>query len=55
LAVFIGFFDVSFLLIGPLAGAVIGVYGYPSGFLFGLICVLAALGIVVVLRQMQRD
>jgi hypothetical protein len=35
---------------------VIGVYGYRSVFLFALICVLTALGIVIVLRQMQaRD
>ena len=54
LSVFTAFFDVSFLLVGPLAGAIIGVYGYASGFLIGLIGVLAALAIVVVLRQMQK-
>jgi MFS family permease len=54
LGVYTAFFDVSFLLVGPLAGAIIGVYGYASGFLFGLISVLASLGIVVVLRQMQK-
>jgi len=53
LGVYTAFADVSFFLTGPLAGAVIGVYGYASAFLFGLISVLAALGIVIVLRQMQ--
>ena len=55
LGVYTGFFDVSFLVVGPVAGAIIGVYGYASGFLFGLISVLASFGIVVVLRQMQGD
>jgi hypothetical protein len=41
-------------LTGPLAGAVIGVWGYSSAFLFALISVLAGLGIAVVLRQMER-
>ena len=54
LGVYTAFFDVSFFLAGPVAGVIIGVYGYASGFLFGLISVLAALGIVVVLRQMQK-
>jgi hypothetical protein len=47
LGVYTAFADVSFFLTGPLAGAVIGVYGYASVFLFGLISVLAALGIVM--------
>jgi MFS family permease len=55
LGVFTAFADVSFFLTGPIAGAVIGVFGYSSAFLFALISVLAALGIVVVLRQTQRD
>jgi MFS family permease len=55
LGVYTAFADVSFFLTGPLAGAVIGIYGYASVFLFALISVLAALGIVVVLRQFQRD
>ena len=54
LAGFAVFFDVSIFLTGPVAGFVIGWYGYASVFLFGLICVLASLGIVVVLRQMQK-
>jgi predicted MFS family arabinose efflux permease len=49
------FFDLSLFLTGPVAGVVIGWYGYASVFVFGLICVLAALGIVVVLRQMQKN
>jgi MFS family permease len=54
LGVYTAFSDVSFFLVGPLAGAVIGVFGYRSVFLFALICVLTALGIVIVLRQMQQ-
>jgi len=45
--------DVSFFLVGPVAGAVIGVWGYASAFLFALISVLCALGIAIVLRQME--
>ena len=55
LGVYTAFSDVSFFLTGPLAGAVIGAYGYPSVFLFALICVLAALGIVIVLRRLQGN
>lgn len=51
LGLYTGFSDVSFFLIGPSAGAVIGAYGYASAFLFALICVLVALAIVVVLAQ----
>jgi MFS family permease len=53
LGVYTAFADVSFFLVGPVAGAVIGAFGYASVFLFALACVLAALGIVVVLRQLQ--
>jgi len=53
LSVYTVFSDVSFFLVGPIAGAVIGVWGYASAFLFALISVLASLGIVVVLRQLQ--
>ena len=49
LGVYTAFADVSFFLTGPLAGAVIGLYGYASVFLFALVCVLAALGIIIVL------
>ena len=55
LGVYTAFADVSFFLTGPLAGAVIGVYGYASAFLFALVSVLTALGIVLVLRQMQEQ
>ena len=55
LGVYTAFADVSFLLTGPIAGAVIGLYGYPSVFLFALISVLVALGIVLVLRRVQGD
>ncbi len=54
LGVYTAFADVSFFLTGPIAGAIIGFYGYPSAFLFALICVLAGLAIVVVLRQFQH-
>ncbi len=53
LGVYTAFADVSFFLTGPAAGAVIGAFGYASVFLFALICVLMALGIVIVLRRMQ--
>ena len=55
LGVYTAFADVSFFLTGPIAGAIIGFYGYASAFLFALICVLAGLGIVIVLREMQKD
>jgi predicted MFS family arabinose efflux permease len=50
LGIFTAFIDVSFFLTGPLAGAVIGLWGYASAFLFALVCVVMALGIVVVLK-----
>jgi MFS family permease len=49
LSVYTVFADVSFFMVGPIAGAVIGAFGYRSVFLFALICVFAALGIVLVL------
>jgi predicted MFS family arabinose efflux permease len=51
LGLYTGFSDVSFFLVGPAAGAVIGAFGYSSAFLFALICVLVALAIVVVLHS----
>ena len=54
LGVYTAFADVSFFLTGPLAGAVIGVWGYSSAFLFALISVLVGLGIAIVLRQVER-
>jgi predicted MFS family arabinose efflux permease len=53
LGVYTAFSDVSFFLVGPIAGAIIGFYGYASVFLFALISVVMALGIVIVLREMQ--
>jgi MFS family permease len=55
LAVYTAFADVSFFLTGPIAGAVIGIWGYRSVFVYALGMVLASLGIVLVLRQMQKD
>jgi MFS family permease len=55
LGVFTGFSDVSFFLVGPIAGAVIGVWGYSSAFLFALASVLSALGIVLVLQQIENS
>jgi MFS family permease len=49
LGVYTAFSDVSFFLVGPIAGAIIGWFGYPSAFLFALVCVMTSLGIVVVL------
>ena len=54
LGVFTGFSDVSFFLVGPIAGAVIGAWGYSSAFLFALASVLSALGIVMVLSQIEK-
>jgi MFS family permease len=50
LGVYTGFSDVSFFLVGPAAGAIIGAFGYASAFLFALICVVIALGIVLALH-----
>ncbi len=55
LGVYTAFADVSFFLVGPIAGAIIGFYGYSSVFLFALISVLFALGIVIVLKEMQVE
>jgi MFS family permease len=55
LGVYTAFADVSFFLTGPLAGAVIGLYGYSSVFLFAFVSVVTALGIVVVLRQLDAQ
>jgi MFS family permease len=55
LGVYTGFADVSFFLVGPIAGTVIGAWGYRSAFLFALASVLTSLGIVLVLRQLQRE
>lgn len=51
LGVYTGFSDVSFFLVGPAAGAIIGAFGYASAFLFALICVVIALGIVLALHR----
>ena len=53
LAVYTAFADVSFFMVGPVAGALIGFTGYPSIFLFSLASVLVSLGIVTVLRHRQ--
>lgn len=55
LGVYTAFADVSFFLVGPVAGAIIGFWGYPSVFLFALVSILVALGIVVILRRMQPE
>jgi MFS family permease len=55
LGVYTAFSDVSFFLVGPIAGAIIGFYGYASVFLFALISVIAALGIVMVLKNVQSS
>jgi MFS family permease len=54
LSVYTVFADVSFFMVGPVAGAVIGAFGYASVFLFALICVLASLGIAAVLFQRAK-
>jgi MFS family permease len=56
LGVYTAFADVSFFLTGPLAGAVIGIWGYSSVFLFACVSVLAALAITLILRSLSlRD
>lgn len=51
LGVFTAFADVSFFLTGPIAGLAIGFFGYASVFVFALVSILAALGIVGVLAM----
>jgi predicted MFS family arabinose efflux permease len=53
LGVYTAFADISFFLTGPLAGAVIGIWGYSSVFLFAFASVLTALGITLILRQLS--
>jgi MFS family permease len=55
LSVYTVFADVSFFLVGPVAGAVIGAFGYASVFGFALICVLSSLGIVIVLAGKRQS
>jgi MFS family permease len=55
LGVYTGFSDVSFFLVGPIAGTVIGAFGYASAFLFAFVCVLAALGIVAALTRRRNS
>lgn len=55
LGVYTAFSDVSFFLVGPIGGVLIGYYGYASPFLFGLISILAALGLVFVLGRIQTQ
>jgi MFS family permease len=55
LGIFNAFADVSFFLAGPLAGGVIGVFGYSSAFLFALLCVMASLGIVILLMRQRTS
>lgn len=55
LGVYTAFSDVSFFLVGPVAGVLIGFYGYSSVFLFALISILVSLGIVFLLSRMQTE
>ena len=54
LGVYTVFADVSFFLVGPIAGWVIGAFGYASVFLFALLCVVSSLWIVMVLAMMNK-
>ncbi len=54
LGVYTVFADVSFFLVGIVAGAVISAFGYRSVFLFALGCVLVALGMAIILRRMHN-
>jgi hypothetical protein len=51
--VYTAFADVSFFLTGPIAGGVIGLWGYRSVFLYALGAVYCALGIVIVLGRIN--
>ena len=53
IGIYTAFFDVSLVVVGPVAGAIIGAYGYASAFLFALVCLLVSLGITMVLYQQQ--
>jgi MFS family permease len=53
LGVYTAFADVSFFLTGPIAGGVIGIWGYRSVFLYALGAVYCALAIVIVLGRMN--
>lgn len=55
LGVYTAFSDVSFFLVGPIAGAIIGFWGYASVFLFALVSILVSLGIVFVLRRLEPE
>jgi MFS family permease len=55
LGVYTAFSDVSFFLVGPTAGVIIGWYGYPSIFFCALVSILISMGIVLVMHQVQRD
>jgi MFS family permease len=55
LGVYTVFADVSFFMVGPVAGAVIGAFGYRSVFLFALLCVLSAFAIVLVLARKKIE
>jgi len=54
LSIYTVFSDVSFFLVGPLAGAVIGVYGYSSAFLVAFVAILCSLAIAIVLHQVRN-
>ncbi|HEX3891163.1 MAG TPA: MFS transporter [Terracidiphilus sp.] len=54
LGVYTVFADVSFFLVGPVAGAVIGAFGYASVFLFALTSVLLSLGVVITLAMREK-
>jgi MFS family permease len=53
LGIYCAFADVSFFLTGPIAGAIIGAFGYSSAFLYAFLCALASLAVVVVLLKVQ--
>jgi MFS family permease len=54
LGIYTAFADVSFFMVGPIAGALIGWYGYSSVFLFALVSNLAAIGIVFTLHRLKN-
>lgn len=55
LGVYTGFADVSFFLVGPIAGSLIEAFGYSSAFLFAFLCVVSALGITQMLSRQKAE
>jgi MFS family permease len=51
---FIAFFDVAVGLTAPLAGLLVGAFGYPSAFVAGLVSAVVALALMPAVRRMPK-